>query len=83
MASGQVRKTFLEGWPRKFSAGVNELVKKPSTVLLYCSIVLQHMHKLALGYAGYKKKLNAYFSCMFYISPVTMCIAVLSKFCQS
>ena len=46
---------FLEGWPRKFSAEVSEMVKRPSTVLLFCSIVLQHMHKLALGYAGYKK----------------------------
>ena len=55
MASGQMSKNFLEGWRRKFSAGVSRLVKRPSTVLLYRSIVLQHMRKLTLGYTGYKK----------------------------
>ena len=34
-------KNFLEGWRRKFSAGVSRLVKKPSTVLLYRRIVFQ------------------------------------------
>ena len=29
------------------------------------------MNKLTLGYSGYKK-LNAYFSCMFYMFPVTI-----------
>ena len=48
-------KNFLEGWHRIFSAGVSGLVKKPSTVLLYRSIVLQHMHKPTLGYTGYTK----------------------------
>ena len=75
-------KNFLEGWRRKFSAGVSGLGEKLSTVLLYRSIVLQHMHKLTLAYTGYTK-INAYFSCMFFISSMTMCIAVLFKFCQS
>ena len=56
MASGQESKNVLEGWPIKILRRDEQAgEKKNSTVLLYCSIVLQHMHKLALGYAGYKK----------------------------
>ena len=57
MASEQVSKNFLEGWPIKILRRDEQAGEKNnnSTVLLYCSIVLQHMHKLALGYAGYKK----------------------------
>ena len=78
---------FLEGWRRKFSAGVSGLVKKPSTVLLYRSIVLQHMRKLTLGYIGYTKvKCIFQLHVLHFFGDDVYCCFILSdlfKFCQS
>ena len=86
-ASRQVSKKFLEGWHRKFSANVRGLVKKPSTVLLYRSIVLQHVRKLTLGYTGYTKVKNIFqLHVLNFFGDNVYCCFILSdlfKFCQS